>query len=43
MEMTTGNRVIISANKVGGTSKDLTPEHMNIILNTISEIETKLK
>jgi Ni,Fe-hydrogenase III large subunit len=43
MEMTTGNRVIISANKVGGVTKDMTQEHMKIIISTIDEIEVKLK
>lgn len=43
MEMTTGNRVIISANKVGGVTKDLTEDHIKAILTTIKEIEDKLK
>lgn len=43
MEMTTGNRVIISANKVGGVTKDITDEHKKIILSTIDELEIKLK
>lgn len=43
MEMTTGNRVIISANKVGGVTKDLTQEHIKIILSSIDEMEKKLK
>jgi len=43
MEMTTGNRVIISANKIGGTTKDLTPEHLQAILTTMNEIELMLK
>lgn len=42
MEMTTGNRVTISANKVGGTTKDMTEEHFKIILKTIDELEKKL-
>jgi len=43
MEMTTGNRVIISANKVGGTTKDLTPEHLKAILTTMDELTVLLK
>lgn len=42
MEMTTGNRVIISANRVGGTSKDLTDEHIKIISSTVGEIDKSL-
>ena len=43
LEMTTGNRVIISANKIGGTTKDLTPEHLKTILNVINTLEPKIK
>jgi Ni,Fe-hydrogenase III large subunit len=43
MEMTTGNRVIISANKVGGVTKDLTDEHLKVILKVVDELEEKLK
>jgi Ni,Fe-hydrogenase III large subunit len=43
LEMTTGNRVIISANKVGGVTKDLTEEHMKSILSAIDSIESSLK
>ncbi len=39
LEMTTGNRVIISANKVGGITKDLTSEHISFILKTIDSVE----
>lgn len=42
MEMTTGNRVIISANKVGGVTKDLTEDHIKIILKTIDELEKEM-
>lgn len=42
MEMTTGNRVIISANKIGGTTKDLTLEHLKIILETIDDLDKNL-
>lgn len=42
MEMTTGNRVIISANKIGGTTKDLPREHLKIILETIYDLDKKL-
>lgn len=43
MEMTTGNRVIISANKVGGVTKDLTEEHIKVLLKSIDEMEKDLK
>lgn len=43
MEMTTGNRVIISANKVGGVTKDLTNEHITYIKQTSDDIEKELK
>lgn len=43
LEMTTGNRVIISANKIGGTTKDLTDEHLKTILSTIDELEVKVR
>lgn len=43
LEMTTGNRVIISANKVGGVTKDLTEDHLKITLNVVSELENFLK
>lgn len=43
MEMTTGNRVIISANKVGGVTKDLTDEHLKAILKVVDELEIELK
>jgi ech hydrogenase subunit E len=43
MEFTTGNRVIISANKVGGQTKDMNEEHFKVILTTLDEIERKLR
>lgn len=43
MEMTTGNRVIISANKVGGVTKDLTPDHLKTIIKVINALDVKLK
>ena len=42
MEMTTGNRVIISANKVGGVTKDMTEDHLKKILKTVDELEKDL-
>lgn len=42
-EMTTGNRVIISANKVGGVTKDLEEEHIKSISLGLKEIERKLR
>lgn len=43
LEMTTGNRVIISENKVGGVTKDLTNEHLKFIINTIDSVERDVK
>lgn len=43
MEMTTGNRVIISANKVGGVTKDLSEEHLKVIISVIDELDLFLK
>lgn len=43
MEMTTGNRIIISANKVGGVTKDLNAEHIDFILQVLKRLEEKLK
>lgn len=43
MEMTTGNRIIISANKVGGVTKDLNEEHLKAIVSTVEELDTFLK
>lgn len=42
-EMTTGNRVIISANKVGGVSKNFTDEHIKILNNLCASIDDKVK
>jgi ech hydrogenase subunit E len=43
MEMTTGNRIIISANKVGGVTKDLTLEHFNVTSSVVTELENFLR
>ncbi|WP_139906182.1 nickel-dependent hydrogenase large subunit [Clostridium thermarum] len=43
LEMTTGNRVIISANKVGGVTKDLTEDHLKFIIETIDRLDKNLK
>lgn len=43
LEMTTGNRVIISANKVGGVTKDLTEEHLAFAIKVVGELEEFLK
>lgn len=43
LEMTTGNRVIISENKVGGVTKDLTDEHIKFILQTIDSVEKNVR
>lgn len=42
-EMTTGNRIIISANKIGGVSKDLTDEHLKTILNVVDDVEKNIR
>lgn len=42
MEMTTGNRVIVSANKVGGVTHDLTEMHITTILSTLKELEKEI-
>lgn len=42
MEMTTGNRVIISANKVGGVTKDMTEDHFKKILETVDALEKNI-
>lgn len=42
MEMTTGNRIIHSANKIGGTTRDLTPEHLKAILNVVDGLKTRM-
>jgi Ni,Fe-hydrogenase III large subunit len=43
MEMTTGNRIIISANKVGGVTKDITGEQLQAIIRTVNELENNIK
>jgi ech hydrogenase subunit E len=43
MEMTTGNRIIISANKVGGVTKDLNEEHLKATIQVVDELEGYLK
>jgi ech hydrogenase subunit E len=43
LERTTGNRVIHSVSKVGGASKDLTKEHIDMILKTLDELEPQVK
>lgn len=43
MEMTTGNRVIVSANKVGGVTHDFTDEHVKKILSTVDELQKEIQ
>lgn len=43
LEMTTGNRVIISANKVGGVTKDFTEDHLKFIIETIDRLDKNLR
>ncbi len=42
-EATSGNRVIVSVNVVGGVRRDLTPEQCTWILEVLDEVETALK
>lgn len=42
-EMTTGNRVIISANKIGGVSKDFTDEHLKLLNDLCVNVNTKVQ
>ncbi|WP_029894750.1 nickel-dependent hydrogenase large subunit [Desulfohalovibrio reitneri] len=42
-EATTGNRVIVSVNVVGGTRADLTPEQCNWILSELDTVESEVK
>jgi len=43
LERTTGNRVIHSCSKVGGASKDLTKEHIDLILKMCDTVEPQVK
>lgn len=43
MEETCGSRVVISANTIGGTRRDLTPEQMVKINHVVDEIKEDLK
>lgn len=43
MEVTAGNRVIISVNKIGGVRRDLSPEQCKWILDEIKIVETEFK
>ena len=42
MEMTTGNRVIVSANKIGGVTHDFTVEHIKAILSAVQDLEKEM-
>ncbi|SDB02906.1 ech hydrogenase subunit E [Desulfonatronum thiosulfatophilum] len=42
-EATTGNRVIVSVNVMGGVRKDLTPEQIRWILTELVAVESELK
>lgn len=42
-EVTTGNRIIVSVNVIGGVRKDLNPEQMRWILTELSEAELEMK
>ena len=42
-EATTGNRVIVSVNEVGGVRRDLTPEQTNWILTELDWVEKEVK
>jgi ech hydrogenase subunit E len=42
-EATTGNRIIVSVNVVGGVRRDLTPEQMRWILSVLADMEKEIK
>ncbi len=42
-ESTTGNRVIVSVNAIGGVRRDLNPEQQRWILSELSEVEKMIK
>lgn len=42
-EATTGNRVIVSVNVVGGVRRDLTPEHIRWILSELKDVEQQIR
>jgi ech hydrogenase subunit E len=42
-EATTGNRIVISVNVIGGMRKDLSPEHINWIYAELKDIEKEIK
>jgi ech hydrogenase subunit E len=42
-EATTGNRIIISVNVIGGMRKDLSPEHVNWIYSELKDVEKEIK
>ncbi len=42
-EATTGNRIIISVNVIGGMRKDLSPEQVNWILSELKDVEKEIK
>jgi len=41
LEQTTGHRIMVSINTVGGTRRDLSPEHQKYILSELTEIRTE--
>ncbi|MEN6316666.1 MAG: nickel-dependent hydrogenase large subunit [Clostridiaceae bacterium] len=43
MEETAGSRVIISANAIGGTRRDISPEMLSHIVNVLKDVEEDLK
>jgi len=42
-EATTGNRVIVSVNLVGGVRRDMTPEQLQWVLNELTQVEEEVK
>ena len=42
-EMTTGNRIIISANKIGGIKKDLCEDHISMLSKLCLELKPEIK
>ncbi|MEJ5364892.1 MAG: nickel-dependent hydrogenase large subunit [Desulfosoma sp.] len=42
-EATTGNRVIVSVNVIGGVRRDLSPEQQRMILTTLKDVEDEVR
>jgi ech hydrogenase subunit E len=42
LELTAGNRVIISVSKVGGTRRDISEENLKLIMKTLDELQKEM-